>query len=51
MLGVQKLLAQTVGISEVDMLDPQHPNYSHAYAKFKAFNDLTITKRTGRINE
>lgn len=50
MLGAQKLIAQSIGISETSMLDPQSPNYSHAYAKFKAFNDATVTKRQGRIN-
>lgn len=50
MLGTQKLIAQSVGITEAQMLDPQSPNYSHAYAKFKAFNDATVTKRQGRIN-
>lgn len=51
MLGVQKLIAQTVGITEVQMLDPQNPNHSHAYAAFKAFNDATVTKRAERINK
>lgn len=51
MLGVQKLIGQMVGITEAQMLDPQSPNYSHAYAAFKAFNDATIVKRAGRINK
>lgn len=51
MLAVQKLIGQMVGITEAQMLDPQSPNYSHAYAAFKAFNDLTVAKRAGRINK
>jgi len=48
MIGVQTMLAGLLGITPAQLLDPQDPNYSHAYAKFVSVNQQTISKRQER---
>jgi hypothetical protein len=49
MIGVQTMLAGLLGITAEQLLDPQSPHYSHAYAKFVSVNAETITKRQERV--
>ena len=49
MIGVQTMLAGLLNITPEQLLDPQSPHYSHAYAKFVSVNNETITKRQERV--
>lgn len=51
MIGVQTMLAASMGITTAQLLDPNDPHYSHAYAKFVSINNDTMLKRAGRINK
>lgn len=48
MIGVQTMLAGLLNITAEQLLDPQGPHYSHAYAKFVSVNNQTVSKRQER---
>lgn len=49
MIGVQTMLAGVLNITVDQLLDPQDPHYSHAYARFVSVNQQIINKRRERV--